>query len=171
MYQHILLAVALQRWDIVSPTALVAREVAVALAKGSSAKLSVLSVYDYELLSVYPDDRLTPPGLPPALVSHYWEHHRRAIDALMRTKMTAFLADVPPVGVPITPLLEVGEPRPLIIRTAESLGVNLIVIGTHSQRKVFDVLLGGTAAYVSRHASCPVLLVKPGDTAVPLKRA
>jgi nucleotide-binding universal stress UspA family protein len=108
MYQHILLAVALQRWDIVSPTALVAREVAVALAKGSSAKLSVLSVYDYELLSVYPDDRLTPPGLPPALVSHYWEHHRRTIDALMRTKMTAFLADVPPVGVPITPLLEVG---------------------------------------------------------------
>jgi nucleotide-binding universal stress UspA family protein len=171
MYQHILLAVALQRWDIVSPNALVAREMAVALAKGSSAKLSVLSVYDYELLSVYRDDRLTPPGLPPALVSRYWENHRRAIDALMRTKMTAFLADVPPVGIPITPLLKVGEPRPLIIRTAEILEVNLIVIGTHSKRNVFDVLLGGTAAYVSRHASCPVLMVKPGETSVPLKRA
>ena len=171
MYQHILLAVALQRWDIVSPNALVAREVAVALAKGSGAKLSVLSVYDYELLSTYRDDRLTPPGLPPALVRHYWDNHRCAIDALMRTKMAAFLADVLPVGIPITPLLKVGEPRPLIIRTAESLEVDLIVIGTHSKRKVFDVLLGGTAAYVSRHASCPVLMAKPGETFVPSKGA
>lgn len=171
MYQHILLAVALQRWDSVSPNALVAREAAVALAKGSGAKLSVLSVYDYEVLSVYRDDRFTPPGLPPALVSRYWENHQRAIDALMRTKMTAFLANVPPVGLPITPRLEVGEPRPLIIRTAEILAVDLIVIGTHSKRNVFDVPLGGTAAYVSRHASCPVLLVKPGETSGPRKRA
>ena len=81
--------------------------------------------------------------------------------------MTSFLADVPPVGVPITPLLKVGEPRPLIIRTAETLKVDLIVIGTHSKRKVFDVLLGGTAAYVSRHAPCPVLMAKPGETSVP----
>jgi len=145
--------------------------VAVALGKGSRAQLSVLSVYDYELSSVYRDDRLTPPGLPPALVSRHWENHRRAIDALMRTKLTASLADVPPVGIPITPLLKVGEPRPLIISTAEILAVDLIVIGTHSKRNVFDVQLGGTAAYVSRHASCPVLLVKPGETSGPRKRA
>ena len=87
MYQHILLAVALQRWDTSSPYALVAREVAVALAKGSGAKLSVLSVYDYELLSAYGDNRLTLPGLPPELLTGYWEDYRQAIDAMMAAKM------------------------------------------------------------------------------------
>ena len=47
MYQQILLAVALQHWEEFTSHALAAREVAVALAKGSGARLSVLSVYDY----------------------------------------------------------------------------------------------------------------------------
>ncbi|MGH8068722.1 MAG: hypothetical protein ACRERE_26510 [Candidatus Entotheonellia bacterium] len=45
MYQHILLAVALQPWEAFSAHALAAREVAVTLAKGAVARLSVLSVY------------------------------------------------------------------------------------------------------------------------------
>ena len=48
MYQHILLAVALQQWEEFSPHAVAAREAAVALAHGSGAQLSVLSVYDYD---------------------------------------------------------------------------------------------------------------------------
>jgi nucleotide-binding universal stress UspA family protein len=51
MYQHILLAVALQPWDELSPHAVAAREAAVALAHGSGAQLSVLSVYDYDTAS------------------------------------------------------------------------------------------------------------------------
>ena len=47
MYQQILLPVALQQWDEFTPHALAAREVAAAIAKGSGARLSVLSVYDY----------------------------------------------------------------------------------------------------------------------------
>jgi nucleotide-binding universal stress UspA family protein len=48
MYQHILLAVALQQWDEFSPYTVAAREAAVALANWSGAQLSVLSVYDYD---------------------------------------------------------------------------------------------------------------------------
>jgi nucleotide-binding universal stress UspA family protein len=36
-----------------------------------------------------------------------------------------------------------------------------ILIGAHSKRSFLDVLLGGTAAYVSRHAPCPVVMVQP----------
>jgi nucleotide-binding universal stress UspA family protein len=86
------------------------------------------------------------------------------IDARMATKMTAFLADVQPFGIPITPIVMAGAPRETIVAMAETLRADLLIIGTHSQRRVFDVLLGGTAAYVSRHASCPVLMVKPGET-------
>jgi nucleotide-binding universal stress UspA family protein len=171
MYQHILLAVALQRWDTLSPYALVAREVAVALAKGSGAKLSVLSIYDYELLSVYGDDRLTPPGLPPELITGYWEDHRHAIDAMMAAKMEAFLAGIRGADLPIAPILAVGEPRETIVAMAETLRADLLIIGTHSKRHVFNVVLGGTAAHVSRHAACPVLMVKPGERTLAPVRA
>jgi hypothetical protein len=48
MYQHILLAAALQGWDKPSSHALAARDAAVALAKGAGTRLSMLSVYEYE---------------------------------------------------------------------------------------------------------------------------
>ncbi len=141
MYQHILLAVALQRWAAFSPHALAAREAAVALAQGSGANLSVLSVYDYD------DDRDTQVA---------------RIDEEMAGKLQTFLANVQALGVPLTPLLKVGSPRELIVATAEALGVDLLVIGAHSQRRFLDVLLGGTAAAVSRQAPCAVVMVQPG---------
>jgi nucleotide-binding universal stress UspA family protein len=142
------------------------------LAKGSGAKLSVLSVYDYGTIEE--------PGLPLEMASHRGadvmhqmeaarkrrEDHIHWIDAQMETKMKAFVAGIPNRDLPITPLLKVGEPRPLILSTAESIAVDLIVIGAHSKRSFLDVLLGGTAAYVSRHAPCPVLMVHPREKPV-----
>ena len=116
MYQHILLAVALQQWDEFSPHAVAAREAAVALAHGSGARLSVLSVYDY--------DYETPEAmsLPPEEVARYRDTQMVRMDERMATKMQAFLAGVPTRETPITPLLKVGDPRQLIIGTAEALG-------------------------------------------------
>ena len=75
----------------------------------------------------------------------------------------AFLASVPTQETPITPLLKVGHPRQVIVATAEALGVDCVVIGAHSKRSFLDVLLGGTAAAVSRHAPCAVVMVQPGE--------
>ena len=154
MYQHILLAVALQRWEEVGPHAVAARDAAVALAKGAGTKLSVLSVYEYEDLNIS--------GLGSAELGRYRETQMQRIDALMEQKLKAFMDGVPTDSLVVTPMLKVGEARPLIIRTAESLAVDLLVIGAHSKRSFLDVMLGGTAAYVSRHAPCPVLMVQPG---------
>jgi nucleotide-binding universal stress UspA family protein len=157
MYQHILLAVALQQWDEFSPHAVAAREAAVALANGSGAQLSVLSVYDY-------DDE-TPDALSLSSVdlARYRDTQMVRMDELMATKMQAFLAGAPTHETPITPLLKVGHPRQLIVATAEALGVDLLVIGAHSKRSFLDVLLGGTATAVSRHAPCAVVMVQPGE--------
>lgn len=154
MYQHILLAVALQGWEEFSPHALAARDVAVSLAKGTGAKLSVLSVYEYENLDVS--------GLGPEELGRFRETQMQRIDALMEQKLRAFLEGIPKDALTVTPLLKAGEVRPLILRTAASLGVDLLVIGAHSKRSFLDVLLGGTAAYVSRRAPCPVVMVQPG---------
>jgi nucleotide-binding universal stress UspA family protein len=157
MYQHILLAVALQQWDEFSPHAVAAREAAVALAKGSGAQLSVLSVYDYdykqpEALSLSPEE-----------LARYRDTQMARTDELMEAKMKAFLAGAPTHATPITPLLKVGDPRQVIVGTAEALGVDLLVIGAHSKRSFLDVLLGGTATAVSRHAPCAVVMVQPGE--------
>jgi len=157
MYQHILLAVALQPWDEFSAHAVAAGEAAVALAHGSGAQLSVLSVYDYD------DDQPDALSLPLEDVSRDRDTQMQRIDAQMETKMKAFLAGVPTHETPITPLLKVGNPRQLIVATAEALGVDCLVIGAHSKRSFLDVLLGGTATAVSRHAPCAVVMVQPGE--------
>jgi nucleotide-binding universal stress UspA family protein len=173
MYRHILLAVALQQWEAFSAHALAAREVAVALAKGAGARLSVLSVYTYDLQTL----QTLPPSMEMEMASPYemevmrqletvrsvQEDHIRHLDVTMEEKMRAFLAGVPFPDVAITPVLKEGEPRALIIHMAETLGTDLIVIGAHSKRSFLDVLLGGTAAYVSRHAPCPVIMVHPRE--------
>ena len=157
MYQHILLAVALQQWDEFSPHAVAAREAAVTLARGSGAQLTILSAYDYDY------DQPDALSLPPEEVSRYRDTQMQRIDEQMATKMQAFLVGAPPHEPPITPLLKVGNPRQLIVATAEALGVDLLVIGAHSKRSFLDVLLGGTATAVSRHAPCAVVMVQPGE--------
>ena len=157
MYQHVLLAVALQQWDEFSPHAVAAREAAVALANGSGAQLSVLSVYDYD------DEKPEALSLSSVELARYRDTQMIRMDELMATKMTAFLAGVPIHEPPVMPLLKVGDPRQLIVATAEALGVDLLVIGAHSKRRFLDVLLGGTATAVSRHAPCTVVMVQPGE--------
>jgi nucleotide-binding universal stress UspA family protein len=157
MYRHILLAVALQQWDEFSPHAVAAREAAVALANGSGAQLSVLSVYDYD------DETPEALSLSSEELARYRDTQMLRMDELMETKMKAFLAGMPTHETSITPLLKVGHPRQLIVATAEALGVDLLVIGAHSKRSFLDVLLGGTATAVSRHAPCAVVMVQPGE--------
>lgn len=153
MSQQILLAVALQQWDAFTPHALTAREVAVALTKGCGAKLTVLSVYDY--------GKIKEPSLSPDMIARYREDMMQRIDGQMESKLKAFLADVQGQEIPITPLVQAGEPRKTILEVAARLPADLLVIGAHSKRSVLDAMLGGTAAYLSRHAPCPVLMVTP----------
>jgi nucleotide-binding universal stress UspA family protein len=157
MYQHILLAIALQQWDEFSPHAVAAGEAAVALANGSGAQLSVLSVYDYD------DDQPAVLSLPSEEVSRYRDTQMQRIDEQMETKMKTFVAGLPVNDIVVTPLLKTGDPRQLIVSTAEALGADLLVIGAHSKRSFLDVLLGGTATAVSRHAPCAVVMVQPGE--------
>jgi nucleotide-binding universal stress UspA family protein len=156
MDHQILLAVALEQGEEFTRHALAAREVAVALAKGSGASLSVLSVYDY--------GEIKEPSLSAEMAARYREDMMQRIDWSMETKMKAFLAGVQAMDIAITPLVQVGEPRKTILEVAERLPADLLVIGAHNKRSVLDVVLGGTAGYVSRHAPCPVVMVTPRRT-------
>jgi nucleotide-binding universal stress UspA family protein len=156
MYDQIVVAVAIQQWEEFTPHALAARDVAVALAKGSGARLSVLSIYDY--------GKITEPSLSADMAARYREDMMQRIDGAMEMKMKAFLAGVQHMDLPITPIVQVGEPRKTIIEVVEQLPADVLVIGSHSKHSVLDVVLGGTAGYMSRHAPCPVIMVTPRKT-------
>src|SRR5918912_901483 len=146
MYTTILLAAALQDWERYSTHALAARDVAATLAKGAAQQLHVLSVYDY------PPAETT--DLPPELASR----HR---DELLVDKLETYVAPLRAEGVAVSPILRVGNPREVIVEVATSLKADLLILGSHSQRGLLDIVLGGTAQQVSKAAPCLVVLVSP----------
>ena len=59
-----------------------------------------------------------------------------------------------------------GVPFQLIIDTAESADVDLIVMGTHGRTGLAHVLMGSVAERVVRLAPCPVLVTRGAASAV-----
>jgi nucleotide-binding universal stress UspA family protein len=55
-----------------------------------------------------------------------------------------------------------GRPAAEILRIAEKLGADMIVMGTHGRSGLAHLLIGSVAEKVVRHAHCPVVCVKPG---------
>ena len=56
------------------------------------------------------------------------------------------------------------DARDGIVREANTLKADLIVVGTHGRRGLPRILLGSVAEYVVRHASCTVLTVRAPQT-------
>jgi universal stress protein A len=57
----------------------------------------------------------------------------------------------------------VGNPAEAIVRTAEDLDVDLIIMATHGRTGVPHIVLGSVAEKVVRHAPCPVLTIRPRE--------
>ena len=153
MYSTILLAVALQNWDRYSAHALAARDVAGTLAKGAGKPLHVLSVYEYEIPSVS--------GLSADMATRHRDGIMQSTDSLMERRMNDYIFPLKEDGIVVQSLLRVGNPRELIVQVAGNITADLLVIGSHSKRGIFDVALGGTARQVGSRTPCPVVLVSP----------
>lgn len=52
-----------------------------------------------------------------------------------------------------------GDPATQIVHTAQALGADLIVMGTHGRGPIGRVVLGSVASAVMRKSTCPVLTV------------
>ena len=79
--------------------------------------------------------------------------HRDALEKLAESRRGA--ASFGPSTV------EVGDPRDTIVATAQAIGADLIIMGTHGRRGLSRVVMGSVAEDVMRHAPCPVLTVRP----------
>jgi nucleotide-binding universal stress UspA family protein len=71
--------------------------------------------------------------------------------------------DGPDLKCPVETMLRRGYAPEGIIETAEDMGCDLIVVGTHGRTGLSRVLMGSVAEHVLAKASCPVLMVKAGQ--------
>jgi nucleotide-binding universal stress UspA family protein len=162
MYSTILLAAALQDWDRYSAHALAARDIAAVLAKSTTQHLHVLSVYDY-------DFKVPTSGLALEMVAQLREDAWNRTNILMERKIDDYIEPLKRVtGVEVTKILRVGNPRNVVVEVVADLKADLLVIGSHSKRSLFDISLGGTARHLSQQVSCTVVLVSPkGEVETP----
>ena len=66
-------------------------------------------------------------------------------------------------GLDATALLLQGSTAETILREADRLGADAIVMGTRARGPLSEILLGSASKQVLHEATCPVLLVPPHD--------
>ncbi len=120
-------------------------EVACALASESGGRLVVLHVQPSPLYMLGGTA-----GVPPLP------------DEYDRDKLLEQLKSIRPAHaeIAVEHRLEYGEPAEGIIKAAEEIHANLIVMGTHGRTGLRRLLMGSVAERVVRTAPCPVLTVR-----------
>ena len=151
MFSSILLSVALDREG--SDHAALARETALALAKGTGASLTILTVRKVEAPAI----GHLKPGPEEEFEHSFSDQLHKEIEATLSDYAAPFEAE----GIAIKTLFHHGDPRKTIIKTIEEVGADVLVIGSHSKHNLLNVALGSTAHHLSTHASCPVILAAP----------
>lgn len=125
-----------------------ALELARSIARNHGARLVILHTAPYEM---------TPDGMP-APAANPAEY----VDAL--NELRDRVVGTSP-GFPVETCLREGSPAEEILRAADDLGADLIVMGSHGRTGLMRLLVGSVAEAVMRRAGCPVLLSKsPADT-------
>lgn len=107
------------------------------------------------LLYVINQEQLAYRMIPDFQLDMVKENSRKAGKNLLE-KYAAMLHDV---GFQCELILETGEPRQVITRTANKQDFQLLVIGRHEGGgEIRDVLFGSVANHVLHNVKCPVLL-------------
>jgi nucleotide-binding universal stress UspA family protein len=118
------------------------------LAKRLEASLLVVSVID-------PGSLLLPGGRFRARVDQVRERREVQAQALVERGRTE--------GVEVSFLVWTGDPGDMIVEAAEAEHVDMVVVGSHGRGAVGRLFLGSVSEHVVRHATCPVLVVRPRE--------
>jgi nucleotide-binding universal stress UspA family protein len=122
---------------------------ALQLARTYKAELKVLHVFDINAWSIPLHDYLA----TDAVVEGLEEAIQRGKDTLMELAKSFDLE--------VKTIFTEGDPGHEIIRVAEELNADLIVLGTHGYSGWKRFTIGSVAELVVRHAPCAVLTIKP----------
>lgn len=127
-------------------------DVALALARDAGAELRVVHIAQQV-------PALVPFTDPLAQVPTPWTPEE--LEAVRRDLVAFVTAEGRGSGVRVECVCLQGNPARQILKDAESVPADLIVLGTHGRSGFTRFLLGSVTEKVLRHASCPVLTVPP----------
>lgn len=65
-----------------------------------------------------------------------------------------------PKEIPVKTYCEAGKPRKVILEFAETLGSDIIVMGSRGLNPAETILIGSVSQHLIENAKCPVLVVK-----------
>ena len=144
MYHHVLCA-----YDG-SPAAEAALDQAIDLAAAMRARLAIVSVVER------PSAGVAAAGVDPEALHKTIE---REIGARLRAA-----ADRVPDDVPLTTMQRAGHAGKEILKAAEEVGADVLVLGTRGRGRMTASIFGSVAADVHYHTRLPMLVVaKPAD--------
>jgi nucleotide-binding universal stress UspA family protein len=83
------------------------------------------------------------------------------IDEVVKTSREQLDKLIKDKDVVVHPLFAQGSIEPVLPRWINENGIDLVVIGTHGRRGMQRFVVGSTAEYIFRNATCPVLTVGP----------
>ena len=124
-----------------------AADVGFDLARALGAEVALIHVVDPSVVAYAPES-----GIPANdLITEAQQDGRRLVAAFSQR------AAVQP---PPLEFIHVGKSGNEIVKAAKEWPADLIVIGSHGRGGVERLLLGSVAEIVTRHAACPVLVVR-----------
>ncbi|HVR29059.1 MAG TPA: universal stress protein [Thermoanaerobaculia bacterium] len=79
-----------------------------------------------------------------------------------RERLSALAEPLRAAGLEVSVEILVGSPWPAVLKEVGKRGHDLVMLAARRQRGLRQVVLGGTAHHLVRHAPCPVYIVHPG---------
>jgi nucleotide-binding universal stress UspA family protein len=129
-----------------SDYAALAERHALALARHIGARIEAVFVVDGHVASQFG-------VLAPEVLAELQAGGQQALDGVVQRARQ--------VGVGVRTHLAEGRPGPTIVGEAAHLGADLLVIGSHGQGALLDIVLGSVSLYVVHHCHIPVCVVRP----------
>ncbi len=145
MFTHILCPTDLKE------RAFIALKKAVQIAHQFNARITMLNVHD-EFLNKEEREMLRV-----SFDSLKAEYAKVAVES--REQMRAAIRQLNAEDIQVAYKLSEGKPAKKIVKVAEKLGVDLIVMATDGRDSIKDFVTGTITEHVINHAPCPVLVI------------
>jgi nucleotide-binding universal stress UspA family protein len=85
---------------------------------------------------------------------------REYLVAESRRQLLPWVEELQRAGVTVHPQVAEGRASEAILRAADELNADLVVMGTHGRTGLGRMLIGSVTEQVIRHARCPVYVVR-----------
>jgi len=119
--------------------------------------LRLAKYFESEIIAIYVIDRII-------LEEVSKIHERHELEREIRRKaercLNYIVKSAEREGLKARSILVEGQPHDQIVRYAESVGADMIVMGSKGRRGVNRILIGSVAERVIEYAPCPVLVIR-----------